>query len=110
MKFAVEARIFTNGMAVYKIRPAEVGEESSTNQTMTCEIWIDVFDTEQERESLPRDTGGHKKSFYIRCFRCPECGHEMYAPKKSTQKTKLGHLKYLWCPWCKAVRNMEQVG
>ncbi len=54
MKFAVEARIFTNGMAVYKIRPAEVGEESSTNQTMTCEIWIDVFDTEQEAREFAK--------------------------------------------------------
>ena len=54
MKYAVEARIFTNGMVVSKIRPAAAGEESGANQTMTCEIWIDVFDTEQEAREFAK--------------------------------------------------------
>lgn len=58
---------------------------------------------------MPRATGEHRKEIYIRRFRCPDCGKEMYAHKRSNHKTKAGHKKWLWCPWCKAVKNMEQV-
>ena len=58
---------------------------------------------------MPRATGEHRKEYYIRLFRCPDCGREMYAPKRGGRKTKPGHLKWLWCPWCKGVKNMEQV-
>lgn len=59
MKYAVEARVFSNGMVVSKVRPAVDGEENSTNQTMTCEIWIDVFDTEQEAREFAK---GYRKA------------------------------------------------
>lgn len=58
---------------------------------------------------MTRAAGSNRKEIYIRTFRCPDCGHEMYASKRSSHKTKIGHLKRLWCPWCKAMKNMEQV-
>ena len=46
MKFAVEARVFGNGRIVSKVRPAGEFEEDSHRETNTCDIWVDVFDTE----------------------------------------------------------------
>lgn len=54
MKYAVEARVFSNGMVVSKIRPAANGEVSEVSQTMTCEIWVDVFETEQEAREFAK--------------------------------------------------------
>lgn len=48
MKYAVEARIFNNGRIVTKIRPALDGEENNSIETNSCDIWVDIFDTEQE--------------------------------------------------------------
>lgn len=48
MKYAIEARIFSNGKIVTKVRKAEDGEISGCKETRTCDIWIDVFDTEAE--------------------------------------------------------------
>ncbi|CAK7002704.1 hypothetical protein [Tissierella sp.] len=48
MKYAVEARIFNNGKIVTKVREAEDGETSGCKETRTCDIWIDVFETEGE--------------------------------------------------------------
>lgn len=48
MKYAVEARIFNNGKIVAKVRPAFDDEESGCTEARTCDIWIDVFDTEEE--------------------------------------------------------------
>lgn len=39
---------------------------------------------------MPRATGEHRKEIYIRRFRCPDCGKEMYAHKRSSHKTKAG--------------------
>ena len=43
----------------------------------------------------------------IRCFRCPECGSFMYAPKKKRSEKK--HVKTMWCWKCKEERDMEFV-
>ena len=48
MKYAVEARIFNNGRIVTKVRPALDGEENKSTETNSCDIWVDIFDTEQE--------------------------------------------------------------
>lgn len=58
---------------------------------------------------MPRATGEHRREVYIRTFRCPDCGMKMYAHKRGNHKTKPGHKKLLWCPWCKAEKNMVQV-
>ncbi len=48
MKYAVEARIFNNGRIITKTRPALDGEESNSTEANSCDIWVDIFDTEQE--------------------------------------------------------------
>ncbi len=48
MKYAVEAKIFNNGKIVAKVRQALEGEESGCTETRSCDIWVDVFDTEDE--------------------------------------------------------------
>ncbi len=48
MKYAVEARIFNNGKIITKLRLAEEEEESRKEETRTCDIWIDVFNTHEE--------------------------------------------------------------
>ena len=48
MQWAVEARIFNNGKVVSKVRKAEEGEENSHRETRSCDIWIDLFETQQE--------------------------------------------------------------
>nr|DAP56866.1 MAG TPA: hypothetical protein [Caudoviricetes sp.] len=44
MKYAVEAKIFSNGKIVAKVRPARDGEESGCTETRSCDIWVDIFD------------------------------------------------------------------
>lgn len=47
-KWAVEARIFNNGKIMAKLRKAEDGEEGGCHETRTCDIWVDVFESEKE--------------------------------------------------------------
>lgn len=47
-RYAVEARVFGAGKIVAKVRAAQEGETDSRRETQTCEIWVDVFDTERE--------------------------------------------------------------
>lgn len=55
MKYAVEARIFGNGKIVAKVRPAADGEESGCTETRTCDVWVDIFDSEAEAKAFARD-------------------------------------------------------
>lgn len=47
--------------------------------------------------------------YYLRVFRCPDCGGVEYAPRTHGM-TKNGHVKDLWCHACKAEKKMEQIG
>lgn len=55
MKYAVEARIFNSGKIVAKMREAEEGESTDRMETRSCEVWIDVFDTEEEALGFLRE-------------------------------------------------------
>lgn len=55
MKYAVEARIFNGGKIVAKVRPAQEGEEEGCRETRSCDIWVDVFDTEEEAVKFAKD-------------------------------------------------------
>lgn len=46
------------------------------------------------------------KHWYLRTFRCPECGAELTAPKN--KPTPVGHIKTMYCPVCRAERDFEQ--
>lgn len=47
-RYAVEARIYNNGKIVAKVREAEEGEINGCRETRSCDIWVDIFDTEKE--------------------------------------------------------------
>ena len=55
MKYAVEAKIFNNGKIVARVRPAYDGEESGCTETKSCDVWVDVFEDEQEARQFCRD-------------------------------------------------------
>ena len=52
----------------------------------------------------------NRKSFEMRLFRCPSCGETMYADKKKGKMTGDGHIKTMYCPYCKARRDFVQEG
>lgn len=54
-RYAVEAKIFDNGKIVAKMRKALEGEESGCTETRSCDIWVNVFDSEQEAKDFLRD-------------------------------------------------------
>lgn len=41
----------------------------------------------------------------IRYFRCPECSSVTVAPKRSSMQTAIGHIKTMYCPFCKEERD-----
>ena len=51
-RYAVEARIFADGKIITKVRPALPEEESYQYGTRACEVWIDVFGSEEEAENF----------------------------------------------------------
>ena len=53
--YAVEARIFNNGKIVARVRPAQEGEENGCTETRTCDVWVDIFDTEKEARQFCND-------------------------------------------------------
>lgn len=50
-----------------------------------------------------------RSGFCIRTFQCPSCKNKVFATKLK-RPTENGHIKTMYCPWCKADRDMEQVG
>ena len=50
-----------------------------------------------------------KQQVFQRWFKCPDCKCMQSAFKASSHKTKEGHVKDMWCPWCKKVEKFVQV-
>lgn len=50
-----------------------------------------------------------KKNTSPRYFKCPDCNFITIAYKKSSRMTKKGHLKVMWCPFCKDEHNFVQI-
>ena len=50
-----------------------------------------------------------RRKFCIRTVQCPGCGNKVFATKLKSP-TGDGHIKTMYCPWCKADKDMEQVG
>ncbi len=55
MKYAVEARIFSNGKIVAKVREAEEWEKDAHKETRSCDIYVDIFGSEEEARAFLRD-------------------------------------------------------
>ena len=50
-----------------------------------------------------------KKSVTERRFKCPKCGYVATTFKKSSRRSSEGHLKIMWCPFCKDEHNFIQL-
>ena len=48
------------------------------------------------------------KNIVISTCVCPKCNGEMFVPRKLNKTRNKGHLKKLWCPFCKKIRNMME--
>ena len=48
------------------------------------------------------------RQLQVRYFRCPVCG-EVSPATKRIGKTKIGHIKTMFCCWCGEVRDFEQI-
>lgn len=49
-----------------------------------------------------------RRAYEIRFFRCPGCANIFSASKLEHQTTN-GHIKTIWCPFCKKDMDMTQV-
>ena len=45
------------------------------------------------------------KTFVLRNFMCPNCSNIISAPKKASRRTPIGHIKHMWCPYCKTIQG-----
>lgn len=50
-----------------------------------------------------------KRTVAERRFKCETCGYVATAFKKASRCTKKGHLKKLYCPFCKDEHNFVQI-
>jgi len=50
-----------------------------------------------------------KRCVTQRIFQCPDCGTKMTAPKKSSRRTSVGHIKNIWCFKCQAEKQFIQI-
>lgn len=50
-----------------------------------------------------------KRQVTERRFKCPFCGYIAVAYKSSARRTKVNHLKKLYCPFCKDEHNFIQL-
>lgn len=50
-----------------------------------------------------------KRQVTERRFKCPSCGYIAVAYKSSARRTKVNHLKKLYCPFCKDEHNFIQL-
>lgn len=44
-----------------------------------------------------------------RLFQCPDCDSTTYAPKVK-RRTRIGHIKTMWCIHCKRETDQVQIG
>ena len=49
-----------------------------------------------------------KRDVTERRFKCTECNAVMTVYKSSARRTTEGHIKTMYCPWCKAGRQFVQ--
>ena len=50
-----------------------------------------------------------KRSYTMRYFKCCSCGTPRSATKASAKRTKIGHIKTMFCCVCNKVTDFEQV-
>lgn len=40
---------------------------------------------------------------------CPDCGNIFPIPRKKYRQRERGHIKTLWCPFCKREQDMQEI-
>lgn len=48
------------------------------------------------------------KAFVLRNFICPNCLKTVTVSKKANRITAAGHIKHMWCPYCKTTQGFIQ--
>ena len=43
-------------------------------------------------------------------YRCNQCNHNVTIPRQIGRKRGIGHLKDMWCPYCKVEAKFTEVG
>ena len=51
-----------------------------------------------------------KRVYYISLLTCPDCGKQFPIPRAAGRLRKPGHIKDLWCPFCKRTTKMIEGG
>ena len=49
-----------------------------------------------------------KNKYEVHALVCPDCANKMYVPRKLSRLREEGHIKTMWCPYCKAQKQFEE--
>ena len=49
-----------------------------------------------------------RRNFEIHYLTCSECGNKFPIPRKFGAFREKGHIKDIWCPYCKKIQKFEE--
>lgn len=49
-----------------------------------------------------------RNDIYVSQLTCPKCGGRFPIPRKAGMKREKGHVKNIWCPYCKEDRKFVE--
>lgn len=67
-----------------------------------------VFSIIRRWEKMSKGKRGKAGRHTARFFKCVECNYIQTAYKSSNHLTSIGHIKTMYCPFCKKVVDFEQ--
>ena len=47
-------------------------------------------------------------TYTISKFCCPDCGNKMFVSRSNGKQCRNGHIKDIWCPYCKTIKKMVE--
>lgn len=50
------------------------------------------------------------RSYFVSILKCSVCGNTMYVPRKKDEKRGVGHIKTMYCPYCKKKQDFVEKG
>lgn len=56
-----------------------------------------------------RKRKGHDVECYISYLICPTCGKRFPIPRRPHHSRERGHIKTVWCPYCKRKTDMREI-
>ena len=51
-----------------------------------------------------------RNGYFIVYYKCKYCGNEFTIPRQVSKMRGVGHIKDIWCPWCKEKRKFVETG